>query len=180
MTGSARVHSYEVIPQPSAAFTVRGLDPRGSRVVVVFSPEKKLGKVRVVRGDEAGPLPFRLEPLSSLTGRVLGAEGRPRAGLTVRAVLSLEGEDGDRLPIHLRFSLDRHWRNLEPRAITDADGKFRLDGLLPGLKYNLVVSEDESDDADRPVLRREGVAPAEPGRNLDLGDLRGKKDGKSP
>jgi hypothetical protein len=167
-----------MIPQPSV-FTVRGLDPRGSRLVVLFSPEKKLGKVRVVRGDEAGPLQVRLEPLSSLTGRVLDADGRPRAGLTVRAVLSRGGEDGARLPTQLLFRIGT-WAKLEGRAATDAEGKFRLDGLLPGLKYTVVVSEDGSADPDRLVLRREGVAPAGAGRNQDLGDLRSKKGRRSP
>jgi RNA polymerase sigma factor (sigma-70 family) len=180
LTATARVHSSAMIPQRSAAFTVRGLDPHGSRVVVVFSPEKKLGKVRVVWGDEAGPLPFRLEPLSSLTGRVLGANGRPRAGLTVRAVLSREGEDGARLPIPLRFDLGRDWANLEPQAVTDAEGKFRLDGLLPGLKYVLAVSEDGSTEGEGVILRREGVSPPAAGRNEDLGNLRSKKGRGSP
>jgi hypothetical protein len=60
---------------------------------------------------------------------------------------------------------------LEPKATTDADGKFRLDGLLTGLKYTLVVSEGGPADADRVVFRGDSVSPPEAGRNKDLGDV---------
>ena len=148
--------------------------------MVVYSAEKKLGKALVVRGDEAEPQRVRLEPLSGVTGRVLDAAGRPLAGLHVRADLSRTPEDLDRLPVQFFITRGTWAAKLEGKATTDADGKFRLDGLMPGLKYNLVVSEDDSDDADRVVVRRDGVAPAESGRDRDLGDLRGKKDGGSP
>jgi hypothetical protein len=86
----------------------------------------------------------------------------------VSATLSRTGEDADRLPVQL-FIADSTWAQLEPKAATDTEGKFRLDGLLPGLKYTLVVREGEADD--NVLLRREGVSPPEAGRKEDLGDL---------
>jgi RNA polymerase sigma factor (sigma-70 family) len=180
LTGSARNNVSWMVPHGSPTFTVRGLDGRRPRTVVVYSAEKKLGKALVARGDEAEPLRVRVEPLSGVTGRVLDAAGRPLSGLHVRADLSRMGEDLDRLPVQFFITRGTWAAKLEGKATTDADGKFRLDGLMPGLKYNLVVSEDDSDDPDRVVLRRDGVMPAEAGRTQDLGDLRGKKDGKSP
>jgi hypothetical protein len=50
---------------------------------------------------------------------------------------------------------------------TDADGKFRLDGLMPGLTYTLVVN-DEGDE----LARREGVMPPAAGKADDVGELR--------
>jgi RNA polymerase sigma factor (sigma-70 family) len=171
MTASPRVHSSSIVPQWSATFAVRGLDVRRPRTVVVFSPEKKLGAVLVVRGDEAGPLQVRLRPLGSLTGRVLGADRRPRAGLRVHATLSREGEGTGGLPVQFFFTAGRWLANLEPKATTDEEGKFRLDGLLPGLKYTLVVSEGGPADAERVMLRRDSVLPPEAGRIEDLGDV---------
>jgi hypothetical protein len=170
LTGSPRIHSSSTLPQWAATCTFRGLDVRRPRTVVVFSPEKKLAAVQVVRGDEASPLQVRLRPLSSLTGRVLAADGRPRAGLRVSAVLTRTGEDADRLPVQLLFAAGRWVAELEPKATTDADGKFRLDGLLPGLKYTLAVSEGEAAD-DKALLRREDVSPPAAGRKEDLGDM---------
>jgi hypothetical protein len=139
--------------------------------VVVFSPEKKLGAVQVVRGDAASPLQVRLGPLSGLTGRVLGADRRPRAGLRVSATFSRTGEEAERLPIQFFLAAGTWAKGLEPKATTDAEGKFRLDGLLPGVKYTFTVNEGEAADADSVLLRRDGVSPAEAGRNKDLGDL---------
>jgi hypothetical protein len=175
LTASPRNNVSWMMPRDTPTFTVRGLDARRPRTVVVFSPEKKLGKAQVVRGGEVGPLEVRLAPLSSLTGRVLGAAGRPRAGLNVYATLSRVGDDGARLPVQFFITSGTWAANLERKAATDAEGKFRLDGLLPGLKYTLVVSEGEDTDADRVILRRDGVSPPAAGRNEDLGDLRGKQ-----
>ncbi len=169
LTGSPRVHSSSMLPQWSATCTFRGLDVRRPRTVVVFSPEKKLAAVQVVRGDEAAPLRIPLRPLSSLTGRVVGADGSPRAGLRVAATLSRTGEGADRLPIQLFFAGKRWLASLQPKATTGADGKFRLDGLLPGVRYTLAVHEGEADD--NLLLRRDGVSPPEAGRNKDLGDV---------
>src|SRR5262249_39121491 len=46
-----------------AAFTAYGLHPSHPRALVFYHPEKRLGKVECLRGDEAEPLTVRLEPL---------------------------------------------------------------------------------------------------------------------
>ena len=110
---------------------------------------------------------MHLEPLSGLTGRVVAADGRPTAGLQVRAVLSHAETDGTRLP-HQFLMTGHTWAaKLEPKAKTDTDGKFRLDGLMPGLPYALVVS-----DADDELARRDGVTPPSAGKTADVGQLR--------
>jgi RNA polymerase sigma factor (sigma-70 family) len=161
-----------MMPQDSPTFTVRGLDGSRRRTVVVFSAEKRLGKAQVVRADETGPVTLRLEPLSGWTGRVLGAGGRPWAGLHVRAVLSRRGADGERLPVQFFITRGTWAAALDRETTTDAQGRFRLDGLLPGLKYTFLVSEDASTDTDSVKLRREGILPPEAGRQEDLGDIR--------
>jgi hypothetical protein len=180
LTASPRNNVSWMVPKDSPAFTVRGLDVRRPRTVVLFSADKKLGKAQVVRGDEAGPLQVRLEPLSSLTGRLLDADGRPWPGLPVRALLSRKGEDAARLPVQFFITRGTWVANLERSAKTDDEGKFRLDGLLPGLRYTLVVSEEGSADADRLVFQRDSVSPPEAGRDEDLGDLRSKQVRKGP
>jgi RNA polymerase sigma factor (sigma-70 family) len=180
LTGAPRITSSYMVPRESPTVTVRGLGARRPRTVVLYSAEKKLGKALVLRGDEADPLRARLEPLSSLTGRALDATGRPLSGLHVRAALSRTGGDLDRLPVQFFITRGTWAAKLEAGARTDAEGKFRLDGLMPGLKYTLVASADGSDDPDRVVFRRDGLAPAEAGHTQELGDLRSTKESKSP
>jgi RNA polymerase sigma factor (sigma-70 family) len=174
-TASPRQTSSWLMPKESPTFSMRGLDGRRSRMVVVFSAEKKLGKAQVVRGDEAGTVPIRLEPLSSVTGRVLDAGGRPLAGVHVRATLEGKGDYGACLPVQFFITSATWAEKLEPKGTTDADGKFRLNGLLPGLKYTLLVSEDGSADPERLIVQRAGLAPPPSGHNQDLGDLRRQK-----
>ena len=72
------------------------------------------------------------------------------------------------------FVTEGSWpAKLEGSATTDAEGKFRLEGLLPGFKYAIVDGAGVS-------LRESSVAPPAPGQNADLGDLQAKQDKESP
>jgi RNA polymerase sigma factor (sigma-70 family) len=175
LTASPRQNVSWLNPRDAPTVRVRCLDVRRPRNVVAFSPEKKLGKALLVSGDETGPVQLRLEPLSSLTGRVLDADGHPWSGIHVRATLSRTGEDGARLPVQF-FITEGSWAaKLEGTATTDAEGKFRLDGLLPGLKYTLAVSADGSVEGEGVILRKESVSPPQACKVDDLGDLRSRK-----
>jgi RNA polymerase sigma factor (sigma-70 family) len=175
LTATPRNTSAWLMPRDSPTFTVRGLSARRPRTVVVYSAEKKLGKAQVVRGDEMGPIAFRLEPLSSLMGRVLDNEGRPWAGVHVQATLEGKGDAGATLPVQFFLTSATWAEKLEAKATTDGEGKFRLDGLLPSLKYTLLVSEDGSTDPERVIARRAGFSPPAAGWKKDLGDLQRQK-----
>jgi len=150
-----------------ADFTVLGLGARQIRPLVFFQPEKKLGKIQSVRGDETGPVTVRLEPLGGLTGRVLDAQGKPWAGLRVEA-------GPTRLITAYRNLPWEALTNLRSEMVvvgtTDRDGRFRLDGLLPGLKYDLVVTEGEPKPG--PVAAYLRGVTVEPGKTRDAGDLK--------
>jgi hypothetical protein len=165
-------------PSPSrgletAAFTALGLSPRRARAVVFFHPEKKLGKVEFVRGDDAGPLTVRLEPLGTLAGRVLDAEGRPWAGAKVHAelVAQITGHEGLAALVVTTFGRPL----LTVEQTTDREGKFRLAGLLPGLpNYVLSVTDPEQEGEQRVSYYSAYPLAVESGRTKDLGDLRSK------
>jgi RNA polymerase sigma factor (sigma-70 family) len=165
-------------PSPSrgletAAFTALGLSPRRARAVVFFHPEKKLGKVEFVRGDDAGPLTVRLEPLGSLAGRVLDAEGRPWAGAKVRAelVAQITGHEGLAALVVTTFGRPL----LTVEQTTDREGKFRLGGLLPGLpNYVLSVTDPEQEGEQRVSYYSAYPLAVESGKTKDQGDLKSK------
>jgi len=153
---------------PTANFTALGLNPRKARNIVFFHPEKKLGKVQAVRGDEAGPLTVRLEPLGGVTGRVVDAKGRLWAGLTVEVNLTRLIIAYKDLPWEL---LDNLGPTMEVKATTDREGKFRIDGLLPGLQYNLALSVGEIKPGSTIAAYRENLT-VEAGKTKDLGDIK--------
>src|SRR5262249_52605990 len=131
------------------SFRVHGLTPKDRRVVVLFHPGNKLAKVQNVAAEDKEPLAVRLEPTGSLTGRVLDAEGRPWAGVKVRAAYRIQeleqarvaGKDHEGLPWELLFDYPAWDKVINREATTDKDGKFRLDGLVPGLRYDLGVND---------------------------------------
>jgi hypothetical protein len=138
-------------PLKGAAFTVHGLNPRYPRTLVFFHREKKLARVVPLRGEKE-PLVVRLEPLGTVRGRLVSNPGgAPVAGASVsaRLYLSRNLRFGDLAALNLPVS---EFHNSELGRLLEADvkargvktdsrpnslGEFRLEGLVPGLPYDL-------------------------------------------
>jgi hypothetical protein len=103
-----------------ADFTVFGLGDGDGREVLFLHAEKKLAGALRVRGDDRGPLTAKLEPWGVVTGRLVTAEGKPRAGVLLRVA--------DRLLPGNGFQTDR-------------DGRFRVEGLAPDVAYTMQAVE---------------------------------------
>jgi RNA polymerase sigma factor (sigma-70 family) len=158
----------------TAAFTATGLNPGRPRLLVFLHKEKNLAKAVLVRGDEPGPLTVRLEAVAAVTGRVLDAQGKPRGGLLLRADPS--PSQAKELPSELALSgrgpvtsTALAWYNAVYRnqATTDAEGRFRLEGLVPGLRYSLSAITEQKFLG----TVRADVAPSSE-KLGDLGDLK--------
>jgi protocatechuate 3,4-dioxygenase beta subunit len=153
-----------------ATFTAGGLDPARPRSLFFFHAEKKLAKVQPVRGDEKEPVTVRLEPLGAVAGRLLDAAGKPRAGLHVAVMHSVEQTDYKGLPLELIFDYPSWTKLIDGEATTDGEGRFRIEGMVPGLKYLLNVKDGNT------ILEgyTKGDLTFEPGKAKDLGDLKDK------
>jgi protocatechuate 3,4-dioxygenase beta subunit len=165
----------------TASFTVGGVRPGEPRALFFYHPGKKLARLVKLRGDEKEPLAVRLEPPGTLTGRVLDANGRPWAGLKVSAAYDIAGieearvaaKDYHDLPWELLYEYPTWGPMLNKEATTDADGRFRLNGLVPGLTYDVAAKAGEGQGVPVVVTReRLGV---EAGQAKDLGELRSKQ-----
>ena len=162
----------------TAEFMVYGLNPRQPRALILSHPEKGLGKVQLLRGDESGPLTVRLEPLGALSGRVIDAEGRPWEGLQLTVSLNPDSSDLKTLPYEAlgragNFIIGQY-ELFNRFGTTDGDGKFRVGGLLPGLKYEVqpfARGMKKPADAKRPFAIQRGLT-VEAGETKDIGELR--------
>ena len=168
-------HVFGRGPLKTAEFKATGLRPGRPGALVFFHADEKLGKVQALKGDETGPLTVRMEPVSTLTGRVLGPEGRPMASVEVIVSLSTRLADYQSIPLELfvggRGSLRERNRST---ATTDPNGAFRIQGLIPGLKYELLIREGNKD------LYSISDLSARAGQVLDLGDLGIRKTPPTP
>jgi hypothetical protein len=136
--------------------------------------------VQLLRGDESGPLTVRLEPLGALSGRAIDAEGHPWKGLQVNVSLNLEPTDRKTLPYEAltwgRFIAIGKNELFNRFGMTDSDGKFRVEGLLPGLRYEIQplvpgIEKGVPVDAKRPFAAQRGLT-VKVGETKDIGDLR--------
>src|SRR5262249_57827328 len=122
--------------------------------------ERKLVGHVVLRGDEKEPVTVHMEPWGVLTGRLVGDDGKPVAGVQL-------GWHYPALPAP----------GLPPPPepfTTAADGRFRVEGLTPGVKFAITLQGDKK----KAMTYSAGEALAglmiEPGQTQDLGDVRAK------
>jgi hypothetical protein len=142
--------------QDAPTIEVRALEPSKPRRVTITHPGRKLVGSIVVKGDEAGPLTVRLQPWGTLTGRIVDEDGRPRGGVALNNLFSYNL--GPR-PHPERGDL--------PSTPIGRDGRFRIEGLVPGLQYGGGASEGYMYRGN--LFRDVTLAP---GEVKDLGDLK--------
>ncbi|HEV3261598.1 MAG TPA: sigma-70 family RNA polymerase sigma factor [Gemmataceae bacterium] len=155
----------------TAAFAVTGFGPAEHRLLMFVHEGKRLAGFLVVKADEKGPLTIKLRPWGVLQGCLVNADGQPRADaelVSLGSPIRHRTEPIAGTPDELSFgSLPTRERR------TDKDGKFRLEGLIPGLKYNIGIEEEG--------YRITGTLPenlmVRPGEVKDLGDVKPEPTG---
>ncbi|HMF14394.1 MAG TPA: carboxypeptidase-like regulatory domain-containing protein, partial [Gemmataceae bacterium] len=141
--------------------TIYALDGKRQRHVVFYHRERKLGGHVIVRGDEKEPVTVRLELLGTVTGRLLDLDGQPISGVEVSLSMPLRAES----------ELFRYLDAQREPVKTDKDGRFRLEGVLPRLIFQLSLHQGRTYFTGDPKI---GTKQVGPGKTLDLGDVRVK------
>jgi RNA polymerase sigma factor (sigma-70 family) len=113
------------------SFTVRAINPRRPRPVLFHNAEKRLVGALELPKHKSQPVTVKLQPGATATGRLVGADGQPRANVQLQLMWRPVG--GTR-----RFvGLDLSYSYFTSEIKTDQQGRFRIDTLLPGLEYGL-------------------------------------------
>ncbi len=132
-------------------FKVRAFNPRQPRELFFQHTEKGLVGAAPPPKADGGSVTVKMQPGATVTGRLLDADGQPRAGADLRLLFLRKGT--------------KVWHGYSPeRMKTDWDGRFRLPALLPGCKFLLSDGRGSLHFGD---LR--------PGQTKDLGDVRLKQ-----
>lgn len=141
--------------------TVFGLDTVKPRTILLLHPEKKLGASVAIKGDEKGPVTAKLTPLGSATGQLTDTDGQPIAGIAV----------GIQFPNGPGGELYREVKLTKVAPVTDGEGRFRVDEILPGVKFYLSMNKGRTYFVGEPRI---GLRQVEAGKVLELGALKVK------
>jgi RNA polymerase sigma factor (sigma-70 family) len=153
---------YDTMPfrQESASFQINALDPSKPRRVVVTHEKLKLIGSAVLNAKEAGPIIVKLQPWGAIVGRILDDGSHPRD----RMFLINPGGSGQSHPETHDILPGSDWRE---GIHVGKDGRFRVEGLVPGLKYSANLGDGELSLGT--LFEGDSVAP---GEIKDLGDLK--------
>jgi|GEM_PF-3027726 len=129
--------------------TVRCFNPRRPRDLIFQQLEKGLVGVATPPKENGGVVTVQMERGATVTGRLLGADGKPRPNVAMKLWISTKQTP--------------HWEDYAPPTVqTDKDGRFRIEGLVPGFRFKL---RDEPRTFQFGEGLRSGVVK-------DLGDVR--------
>jgi hypothetical protein len=128
---SGLIDLFSDIPyqQESPTMEVRALDPsKPRRVTITHAGRKLIGSV-FLKGDETGTLTVWLQPWGTIQGRIIDDEGQPRKRIQVSNI------DGS-------FPKRPAEQGILPGdGRIDSAGRFRVEGLIPGLKYGATAAQ---------------------------------------
>jgi 5-hydroxyisourate hydrolase-like protein (transthyretin family) len=128
------------------------------RLLVFFEPKRHLAGTLRLKGGEKGPVVAKLGPAGSVKGRLVGADGKPLAGVEVRLYFRERAAE----EVHE----EAHRTKL---AVTDAAGAFTIDDVLPGLKFELSFGNERRKFEQ--VTKPAEPAEVKPGEVKNLGEI---------
>jgi RNA polymerase sigma factor (sigma-70 family) len=112
-------------PLAGAEFTLEALRQGKKRGLIFIHAHRHLARLHMLQGDEKGPVTVQLQPAGSVSGRLLDDDGQPRPDVALQ--IYFQRQDEDVLASH------------RPALVkTGADGRFRLENLVPGLVYQII------------------------------------------
>jgi hypothetical protein len=153
---------WEHKPLPTSDFIVTGVDREQTRLLQFTHAEKKLAGHFVLKGEEKGPVQVKLVAAGTLGGRLVTPDGVP---VSDGHLISLQGPIGAPDSPKESPTVGALPNELAPGK----DGKFRIEGVIPGLTYHLGLVRGM-------YLHRLGGGAAgkvsvKPGETKDLGDV---------
>jgi RNA polymerase sigma factor (sigma-70 family) len=147
---------FEAKDLPTATFRIPGIDPKHPRAFWFRHRGQNLGAAVVLRGDERMPVTVRLQKCATLTGRLVDDDGQPRTSWLAGGLL--KGQLGS---TGVGFFTARSGK----------DGRFRIEGIIPGLTFDLWAGKTASTFDQNLVPKMK----LEPGQVKDLGEFKRKE-----
>jgi hypothetical protein len=141
--------------------TIYGLGADRPRYVCILHPERRLATSFMMTGDEPGPVTVRLGAVASIAGRALDPDGEPLADAIVQI-------NYQRRSVSDLFFFVTRGQTLK----TAADGRFRVENLLPGERLALSFRQGDTFYIGPRITTEQRQLEA--GQKLELGDVKVK------
>jgi hypothetical protein len=138
-------------------FKIRGINPAAPRRLYFYHDGERLVGTVLVKGDETQPLTVCLQPWGTVTGRLVTDDNQPLGPVQLFA-----NEPGAN-----RIGLPGHF-------VTDRDGNFRIEGLVPRVKFSVYFTKSAPNDAAAAEGYLFHQLSMKPGETRDLGTTKGK------
>ena len=149
--GVTRSRWYDRERMKTPEFTVEAFHPRHRRDVLFQYPETGLIGIAEPPKENGGTITVRMIPGATVRGRLVDADGKPRAGVELETRFRRKGES--------------YWAEFsEEHVKTDQEGRFQIESLIPGFEFQLR-------DGQATVQFGDGLRS---GEVKDLGDMRVK------
>jgi hypothetical protein len=150
--GLTRPRGYEP-PLRSATFFLPGLHPDYVKRVTFIKDDRQLIGFLLARGDGDAPYTVRMQPWGTVNGRIVDENGKALSDAPPVIAIDSNPDVG-----------------LHGELNTDAEGRFRIEQLIPDVRYNAKVYRGPGTFAG---LAFEDLVLS-PGEVRDLGDIRTK------
>jgi hypothetical protein len=181
----------------AGAGTIKTLTSGERRRIYARSLDKRFAGYLVLGGEEKDAVTLKLRPAARIKGRLVDVGGQPMPGVSFQVAY----EDGpgrpgllflENLAARLQteaekqregraegFAVFSKWDSTVGNEATDEQGRFRIEGLIPGLPFELKVqltkpSDDPMMQKARYIVGMKVIArpTGEAGKTIDLGELR--------
>jgi RNA polymerase sigma factor (sigma-70 family) len=143
--------------QPKAEFTISAVNPHAPKPYFFYHDKKNLAVAVILKGDEPDDFKVTLQRAAVITGRLLGEDGEPFADTEISGAI-----DDNQL------GLKGGWYGFF-YGKTGKDGKFRIEGLVPGVKLSARVMRNHQ--FAEQIFEHLGFGA---GEERDLGDIKVK------
>ncbi len=144
----------------SSSLLLTGLHPDRVRRITFLKEDRQLIGFLLAQGDDEAPATVRMAPWSAVTGRIVDENGKP---------LPIRTPEEKRPPSISLFGQGNLRGNPDSGVVTDTEGRFRIDQLVPGLRYSAEIYWYQTR-----ALNDQGIENVvlRPGEVRDLGDIR--------
>jgi hypothetical protein len=161
-TGISAVNFVQPVRLEKSTCFAYHVEPGKRRVMAFYEPNRRIFGSLVLNGDGKTPIVAKLGRPARLKARLVSEAEKPLAGCLINVYYS------DRQATEIYNHAHR-----AQRIVTDADGAFQLEDMIPDLPFKL-YHEHSSRVTFRANLVAEKAFTAKAGELLDLGNLKVK------